>query len=88
VKLRTGYVRLRCAKCHRTLDWYWHTGDGSAYTTAPQRKRADVGGPNGPRITYTCKCGATPELLTSRLLPLVPTAHRERRSISTDFLLI
>jgi hypothetical protein len=85
-RLREDRVRLRCEQCQRTLDWYWHTGDGSSFCSAYLRKSMSRG-PNGWRAAYECKCGATPVLLLDKLMTLVPTAHQQHKSILTSYLL-
>ena len=79
-RLRENYVRLRCERCQRTLDWYWRDGDGMNFNSAYIRKSMSRG-PNGWRATYECKCGARPVLLLDKLMELVPAAHQERKSI-------
>lgn len=86
--LKENYVRLLCLNCYHTLDFYWHTGDGTTFTPACRRKNLVLGAPNGSRVSYKCKkCPNTPVLLLARLLPLVPGAHREGKSILSNYLL-
>jgi hypothetical protein len=89
VKLRVDHVLLLCHKCYYegrscTLDWYLKDGSERAVSYAYMRRQLSKG-PNGWRVTYTCKCGATPVLRLARLLPLVPVAHRAGKSILTSY---
>ena len=86
MKLRDYYVPLRCERCERKLDWYFHTGELGASTPPNHLRRRFSNGPNGLRVAYRCKCGAAPVLLLAKLLPLVPAAYRDGVSIYTNYL--